>query len=185
MIDKKIWITSDTHFNHANILKYCNRPFRDVTEMNETIIDNWNSVVGKDEFVYHLGDFCFGRTNGDFNRIFYRLNGKIIFIHGNHDKLTYQFRDKFYEYHQPGMHQTMIDGIKVTLCHYSMRTWNCSHRGAYHLYGHSHGTLPDDPNSLSFDVGVDCHNFTPISWKKVCQIMSKKKFVPIDHHGNE
>jgi len=64
-----------------------------------------------------------------------------------------------------------------------MRVWNKSHHGAWHLYGHSHGTLPDDKNSLSFDVGVDCHNFTPINFEQVSAIMKKKNFKPIDHHG--
>jgi calcineurin-like phosphoesterase family protein len=64
-----------------------------------------------------------------------------------------------------------------------MRVWNKSHHGAWHLYGHSHGTLPDDPNALSFDCGVDCHNYTPISFEQVEAIMAKKTFKPIDHHG--
>jgi hypothetical protein len=63
-----------------------------------------------------------------------------------------------------------------------MRTWNKSHRGSWHLYGHSHGTLPDDPHSMSFDVGVDCHNYRPLSFEQVKAVMSKKLFKPIDHH---
>ena len=57
---KHVWVTSDTHFNHANIIKYCNRPFSSVEEMNETIIANWNKVVSEDDMVYHLGDFALG-----------------------------------------------------------------------------------------------------------------------------
>lgn len=56
--------------------------------------------------------------------------------------------------------------------------------GSWHLYGHSHGNLPDDPNSLSFDVGVDTNNFKPYSLKDVERIMAGKTFKPIDHHGN-
>ena len=72
---------------------------------------------------------------------------------------------------------------RIVLCHYAFRVWNKSHRGAWHLYGHSHGSLPDDPNSLSFDAGVDCHEFTPISYERVKEIMAEKRFLPVDHHG--
>jgi calcineurin-like phosphoesterase family protein len=64
-----------------------------------------------------------------------------------------------------------------------MKVWNKSHHGAWHLYGHSHGSLPDDINSLSFDVGVDSHDYKPISYEEVKRIMKKKIFKPLDHHG--
>ena len=72
---------------------------------------------------------------------------------------------------------------KIVLLHYAMRVWNRSHHGSWHLYGHSHGSLPDDPNSLSFDVGVDCWGYAPISYQEVKSVMSGKTFAPIDHHG--
>jgi calcineurin-like phosphoesterase family protein len=78
-----------------------------------------------------------------------------------------------------------VEGQDITLCHYALRVFNKSHHGSWHLYGHSHGTLPDDPNSLSFDVGVDCHNYFPISLDQVKKIMSKKTWKPIDHHGKK
>ena len=83
---KHIWVTSDTHFNHANIIKYCNRPFSSVEEMNEPIIANWNKVVSQGDTVYHLGDFALGNKSliPDFLE---RLNGHISFIMGNHDNL--------------------------------------------------------------------------------------------------
>ena len=56
----RVFFTSDTHFNHTNIIRFCNRPFKDVIHMNETIIANWNSVVGPDDIIFHLGDFCLG-----------------------------------------------------------------------------------------------------------------------------
>ena len=57
---KHIFFTSDTHFDHKNILRFCNRPWETVEEMNQGLIDNWNSVVGPDDIVFHLGDVSFG-----------------------------------------------------------------------------------------------------------------------------
>ena len=81
-----IWFTSDTHFNHTNILKYepNTRPFATIEEMNETIISNWNKVVGEEDTIYVLGDFFMGLLT-DIEPIFKRLNGKVILIRGNHD----------------------------------------------------------------------------------------------------
>ena len=78
------FFTSDTHFNHANIIRFCNRPFKDVEQMNEVMIANWNSVIGKDDTVFHLGDFCLGGA-AEWTKILERLNGKIYLIMGNHD----------------------------------------------------------------------------------------------------
>jgi calcineurin-like phosphoesterase family protein len=80
-----IYFISDTHFNHNNIITLANRPFKDVEEMNETIVENWNRVVKDEDIVYFLGDFCFEEKDKDTNYWLNRLKGKIIFIRGNHD----------------------------------------------------------------------------------------------------
>ncbi len=178
-----VWFTADTHFGHSNIIKYCNRPFATVGEMNETLIKNWNSVVKPRDMVYHLGDFCFGKDDYTFDLYFKQLNGLIIFIKGNHDKLAWRNKHKFFASSDFGR-EIEVDGQKITLCHYAMRVWDKSHYTAWDLYGHSHGSLPDDPHALSIDVGVDCHNYTPISFEQVGEIMAKKNWKPIDHHGD-
>lgn len=81
---KNTFFTSDTHFGHANIIKLCNRPFKDVEEMNEKLIENWNKVVSEDGTVFHLGDFAFGGS-GLWNSVIPRLNGQIYLIIGNHE----------------------------------------------------------------------------------------------------
>lgn len=81
----KIYFTSDTHFNHSNIIKYCNRPFKDVNHMNHTIVNNWNSVVNKEDRVYHLGDFAMGNKQ-HWKRFCKALNRYKILVRGNHDK---------------------------------------------------------------------------------------------------
>lgn len=91
------WFISDTHFNHANIINFCNRPFKDVSEMNSALIKNWNKRVSPDDIVYHLGDFAMGDRRL-IPRIINSLNGKIILIKGNHDKKD--FLDSFHEVHE-------------------------------------------------------------------------------------
>jgi len=178
----KTFFTSDTHFYHSNIIKYCNRPFADANDMNETLIANWNNAVTPDDVVYHLGDFAFGDALG-VDRVMRRLNFKHFhFIKGNHDK---PFIDWYHNFGNeelarkvtvyPHFLETKIEGHQFVLCHYAMRVWNQSHRGALHLYGHSHGTLPDDANSKSFDAGVDCHDYHPISLDRVLAIMATKQ----------
>ena len=87
---KKIYLISDTHFNHANIIKYCNRPFSDVEEMNKTIIKDWNNVVRYNDTVYFLGDLILSKNKGKRARELINsiLNGNITIIKGNHDKFT-------------------------------------------------------------------------------------------------
>lgn len=182
-----VFFTSDTHFGHKNIIKYSNRPFKDVTEMNEALIANWNAKVGPDDWVFHLGDFCFISERNKQRQIIDRLNGKIFFIHGNHDR---ELDVSLFENAAIGsLYEVDFligeEKIKFVLCHYAMRIWNKSHRGAIHLYGHSHGSLPDDKHALSIDVGTDCHNYAPISIQDVMKIMSKKEYKSIDHHGAE
>ena len=168
------FFTSDNHFGHTNIIKYTDRPFSSVEEMNETMIRNWNNVVTDEDTIYHLGDFAFSRNPEQFS---YRLNGVKILIKGNHDKRLPGGFQEWYPYRE-----VTINKQSIVLFHYAMRVWNRGHYGAWQLYGHSHGSLPDDPNARSLDVGVDCHNFTPISFEQLILIMNKKNFKPIDHH---
>jgi calcineurin-like phosphoesterase family protein len=173
------FFTGDTHFGHKNIIKYCNRPFSSVEEMDQQIIKRWNSKISKKDLVFHVGDFCFGDRDSDFDKYFYALNGRIIFIKGNHDSLAWKNKDKF-ESFCAGYYEAKIDNQIIVLNHYAMRVWNKAHYGTWHLYGHSHGMLPSDINSLSMDCGVDTHNFYPWSFEEVKEVMKKKEFVPIN-----
>lgn len=90
----KTFFTSDTHFGHSNIIRYCNRPYNSVEEMDEDLIKRWNAIVKKDDIVYHLGDFSFYMTKEKVSSIVRRLNGTIYLIKGNHDKKPNQwYRD--------------------------------------------------------------------------------------------
>ncbi|MEM7039675.1 MAG: phosphoesterase, partial [Bacteroidota bacterium] len=155
-----------------------NRPFSSVEEMDETLIANWNARVGPNDNVYHLGDVGLCQPE-QLRSILNRLNGRIHLIKGNHEKPAMQCRDRFEwvkDYYELKVDDPQCHRGKRLIClmHYAMRVWNVSHHGSWHLYGHSHGSLPDDPHALSFDVGVDCHNYIPLSYPEVRDIMSRK-----------
>lgn len=175
---KKTFFTSDTHFSHANIIRYANRPFETTDAMDEALIENWNQVVGVDDEVYHLGDFAF--CSGEkAQAIFDHLNGRKHLILGNHDKNVRDIQGWVWVKHY---HELYVGKQMIVLFHYAQRVWNRSHHGAWHLYGHSHGSLPDDVKTLSFDVGVDCTGYRPISFEEVVERMRTRKWSPTDHH---
>ena len=173
------FFTADTHFGHANIIKYCNRPYSSAQEMDEALIKNWNDKIKSGDIVYHLGDFSFG----DAGKYVSRLNGAIYYVRGNHDRPLENYL-RVRQMNFPDVRAIKVGNQALFLSHYAHRVWPKSHRGTWHLYGHSHGTLPDDPNSNSFDCGVDCHNYAPLEFEEVKLIMSKKTFKPVDHHTN-
>ncbi len=155
-----IFLTADEHYNHANIIKYCNRPFTSVEEMNAALIARHNEVVKDGDTVYHLGDFAFGQKE-IVMPIIKQLNGKHIFIQGSHDRWLNGNAPSIIEFRH---------GNDVWVgCHYAMRVWPKSHYGAYQAYGHSHGHLP--PTGRQMDVGVDTHNFYPYSLDEVKKLI--------------
>ena len=180
-----VFFTSDTHYSHTGVIQYSNRPFPDVEEMNEAMVRAWNDRVRPGDLVYHLGDFSFDRDDKRTIQYAKRLMGNKYLVFGNHDKKL----RKNQEFLSQWVWARDLEGIKVgdqriVLCHYAMLTWNQSHRGAWQLHGHSHGSLPVDVRSLRMDVGVDAvPNYAPISFEEVREVMSRREFVPIDHHG--
>lgn len=94
-----IWFTSDTHFYHTNIIRFCNRPYKDATEMNEKLLYNWNQKVKPGDIVYHLGDVLMGgqEARDKFPAFWARLNGKKRLIVGNHDEIKFLSSGAFFE----------------------------------------------------------------------------------------
>ncbi len=179
---KKTYFSSDWHLGHTNIIKYDKRPFNNIEEMDKTIIDNYNSIVYNGDDFYFLGDFAFNKNKIELEKYFQELNGNIFFIKGNHDhKDTIKLYEKYGTY-LGNLTEIEINNQRIVLCHYAMRVWNKSHHGTWHLYGHSHHSLPDDKNSLSFDIGLMGYNYKPIEFEEVKQIMNKKEYKSIDHH---
>ena len=177
---EKIFFTADTHFGHKKIIKYSNRPFASVEEMDRVMIDRWNEQVSDVDIVYHLGDvgLCPPKK---LMPLLQELNGRICLIRGTHEASAEACSDRFdwiKDYHELEVDDPDAYGGKrcIVLFHYAMRVWNASHHGAWSLYGHTHGDLEDLPDSLSFDVGVDSHDFRPISYEEVKAIMAKKNW---------
>ena len=180
------WFTSDTHFFHEAVIRYSHRPFHDVEEMNETMVFKWNQVVAPGDTVYHLGDVALvrGRDRGNLLNLLDSLNGNIHLCPGNHDwkngivKLSRWTSVQDYR-------EITLDETFITLLHYGMRVWNRSHYGSLHFYGHSHGTLPGD--SQSVDVGVDNGwGYQPVSLDDIrSRLTTLPQRRPVDHHGVE
>ncbi len=136
------WITSDLHFGHANIMKFCpvtRASFTDVADMREKMIADWNASVAQDDETFILGDFAFLPAK-DAVDILRRLNGTKILIEGNHDRKLLNdpaFRKEFREVH-PYLRYNH-NGQIVIMFHYPIHEWDQMHRGAVHFYGHVHG----------------------------------------------
>lgn len=155
--------------------------FSDIDEMDHTLIQNWNNVVRYCDRVYLLGDFCFARPERGLE-ILDQLNGVIYFINGNHDRHAKMYASKFVwmkDMFELSIKDDREDGTafkqRMVLCHYPIESWNTKTYGTWHLHGHSHGKLTDRPGWLRIDVGVDCHDLTPISYDQVKSIMIDRK----------
>ena len=175
----KNYFGSDWHIDHKNIIKYDNRPFSSIDEMNETIIENHNDIVRPVDNFYFLGDFCFSSRTEYFLE---RLNGNLFFIKGNHDK-----QDTIKLYEKYGIYlgeqkKIKVEEQEIVLNHYSMNVWDKCHHGTWHLFGHSHGSLSNNPNSLSFDIGCMLFDYKPLEFKEVKRLIDLKTWKPIDHH---
>ena len=169
-----IFFTADNHFGHSNIIRHCARPFASALEMNEVMIERWNSVVKPKDQVYHLGDVSVLRPEKT-REILDRLNGKIYLIRGNHDKSAeHKLCCDRFEWIKDYYFLKLPNNISIALMHYAMRVWNKSHYGSWHLYAHSHGNLKIPPELLCLDVGVDAWDFTPVSFEQVRGIMEEK-----------
>lgn len=176
-----LFFTSDTHFGHKAIINFCNRPYESVEEHDQKLIENWNSIIGPDDTVFHLGDFAFGGYPF-WKQIRDQLNGHIILVIGNHDwkNLTSGARLLFEECVSQA--RIIINGKTVYLNHFPFLCFAHGNPETYkseyamQLYGHIHSgplSTSTDMNRCSilyptqYDAGVDNNDYKPISWKEV------------------
>ena len=160
-----------THYHHANIIRFCKRPYANIDEMNEALIANYNARVGVNDDTYHLGDFALKCREVDVENIVRRLNGKIHLILGNHDRNSVRKARGFVE--QVDYKELKINGQYIIMSHYPFLTWNKRHHGSMAIHGHSHGSIPRDMTEKRLDIGVDCWNYAPISLDEVLTEMAK------------
>lgn len=170
----QIFITSDLHLGHANIIKYCKRPFKDVHEMNKTLVYNWNSTIRKDDIVYFLGDLAYGR-NSFTDSWLHKLNGKITFLKGNHDESSsIRMLDHYF---------TEFEGIKFYLTHDPANvpeTWN-----GWVIHGHVHNNSRDydmqrkypyiNYDKKTVNVSVELTNYKPLRLSTITKQINEGK----------
>jgi calcineurin-like phosphoesterase family protein len=170
-----IFITSDEHYGHNNIITYCKRPFANVSEMKDYIIAQHNKKVpdSPNMLTIHAGDLFWNTlTQKEAADILCQLNGKHAFLYGNHDELIERnswLREQFEwvkgENKVGGATLVNFQNRKLLVSHFAHRVWERSHKGSYHVYGHSHQGLP--PLGQSFDIGVEGHDYSPWSLEEI------------------
>ena len=182
-----IFFTSDTHFHHDNIIRFCNRPFKDVYHMDEELIKRWNEKVGPDDIIYHLGDFAWGGSEV-WNGILKRLNGRIHLIVGNHDEKN--LRQGYMQHFESISYQQhiYIEGKSIYLNHYPFLAFGGTYKGAdaaWQLFGHVHSKKQGSTGldiarmqylfPTQYDVGVDNNDYKPVSFEQVKKIIEDQQ----------
>jgi len=168
-----VYFSADLHLGHSNIIKYTNRPFKNVEEMDDTILSNFAAVIKPEDSLWLLGDTCF--TGRDLRNYMRRIPCRKYLIKGNHDPKQFD-KDIFDGVYDVKM--ITVAGQAIWLSHYAHLIWPQSHYGAWHLYGHTHGTLQPELG-WSTDVGVDNNNYQPVSMEDLATKFSKREFVPL------
>ena len=181
----KLYFSSDSHFGHFNITKYCHRPFESRGEMDRALIANWNAVVPEDGIVVHCGDFMLPHETSDkeYKKIWEKLNFKLLVLcRGNHDRIdcgTYEYGDKTVIV--VDIAKIEVEGIDIMACHYPM----LSYPADYQVFGHIHtlydgtcygidGDVTTKLRKTQYDVGVDQNNYTPVSYWQLVDIFRNK-----------
>ena len=187
------WITSDHHWGHANIIRFCNRPFYDLKEMDDYMVMKWNEVVSKEDIVYHLGDIFWSERSAI--EILPLLNGEIHLIPGNHDKNWMKTKkyDKLIKSPLNPDSNLVVeerdivvirDPIDAVLCHYPLMSWERASYKVWHFHGHTHSN-----NCLSergrVNVSVENTQYTPVNlnifkgFSSIEELRKEKKYISI------
>jgi calcineurin-like phosphoesterase family protein len=172
------YFTSDLHFSHEGVIKWSNRPFKNVDEMNEVMLSNLLETVKHGDDLYFIGDLSW---DNEYTKFFFDKIKHINFhwILGNHEKGSDTFRQRCKSM-SPLKEIKLSTGESVTLCHYPMVTWNKSHYGSFMLYGHhhanSHGTdqLATRAPGKMLNVNVEFHDYKPWSEKEIIDYMATR-----------
>ena len=182
-----IFFTSDLHFGHQNIIRICKRPFRDVQDMNESLIEKYNSIVSEEDTVYLIGDVAHKIGLPEAWKLLSSLHGHKVLLLGNHDmQYDYELHNK-----QQLVFEDICDykeiqknGITFCLMHYPMLSWRDSSKGNVMLHGHIHSGLSYNAKNVNdglrrFDVGVDANHYMPVSIERILEVV-KAMHMPDD-----
>jgi calcineurin-like phosphoesterase family protein len=164
------WITSDLHFGHTNIMKFCPqsraRFKNDVEYMNEAMVSEWNEAIAPEDTVYILGDVAFLPADKAV-KIMRRLNGTKILVEGNHDRKLLNdpvFRSCFAEVHK--YLDITYEKTRVCMFHYPIAEWDQMHRGSVHFHGHLHGGVSGLEKYRARDMGMDATGSIAITMER-------------------
>ena len=165
------------NYGHVNIIKFCDRPFESIGEMNEALIHRHNMVVTDNDTVVHVGDFTLHRNTEEvYTRWINRLNGTHIFLRGSHDRWIKKgpASSPFESW------ERKINDQWIVACHYPMRSWPKTFHGSWHVFGHVHGRLDKNRIPRSVDVGVDSWSFAPVSFEEIADICIKDNLEEVE-----
>lgn len=160
-MSKSYWVISDTHFGHENIIKYCSRPFNDAYEMDEHIIDKWNSVVKESDHIYHLGDVWFNKLNAAY--ILKRLKGRKRLIVGNHDEITHPYNLNSFD--KIVLWRKLVD-FKLLLTHVPVLDSCLDEKTPINIHGHIHNNYKIGSQKY-FNVSCEVINYTPVNLEEL------------------
>lgn len=164
----QIFFSADWHQWHKNILKYCQRPFQTIEEMNEYLIQEHNKIVRPNDFVYYLGDLVF--KNADINKLMNRLNGHWFLIRGNHDN-NIGNNDKNFGWVKD-RYELRVGNRYFVLDHYPLLSWDKQFHGSIQLHGHTHQkTQLTQPGKRQVHVGVDAWDFKPVHIDQIMDLV--------------
>jgi calcineurin-like phosphoesterase family protein len=174
-----IYFTADTHFFHSNIINLCGRPFSNIEQMNNVLLNNWNTSITNRDEIYILGDFIYKGNGIEAEDLIKKLHGKKYLIKGNHDKFLddNNFNKNNFEWIKDYF-VLNYDKIKFVLFHYPIFEWEEYFGNAIHLYGHIHNSGNNKEQNERFkllgkraiNVGVDVNNYCPISIEQIIKM---------------
>lgn len=197
-MSNKKFVTSDLHFDHKNIIKYCPESrghLKSIDHMNETIISNINSVVGEEDTLYILGDICFSSPDKGVEFL-KRINGHKVIVWGNHDKKLRQ--STVFETNKGLMgvvdtrdyleieHKFNGKIYDICMMHFPIFNHHRAHHGSLHFHGHGHARFADRNTFGEYkrvmDIGVDGNGLVPHDIDDLCSEMSRRDFKFHGHH---
>ena len=164
--------TGDLHFGHRNCINFDHRPFKDIGDMDTTLIKLWNSRVDKDDDVWIVGDFCY-RAGYQPNWYLRQLKGRKHLIIGNHDGVLFNDKSAYRYFETIDTMKMITDKDKeIVLCHYPLADWNKKFHGSWHIYAHIHNNTTDAYQYMcqqerALNAGCMINNYTPASFNEL------------------